>query len=72
MENDRSGLTPRTRDVLGVEIPLIVLPVAAGRVLAHVVEVAAMNQRLKLLGHDAAKELDERLMQVLSHKRSAG
>ncbi|HMP77695.1 MAG TPA: HPr(Ser) kinase/phosphatase [Kiritimatiellia bacterium] len=69
MESDRSGLTPQTRDVLGVNIPLITLPVAAGRDLAHVVEVAALNQRLKNLGHDAAKELDEKLIHSLSTRK---
>lgn len=69
IEHDRSGLTPQMRDVLGVRIPLITLPVAAGRDLAHVVEVAAMNQKLKDLGHDAAKELDEKLIQSLARAR---
>jgi HPr kinase/phosphorylase len=69
MEADRSGLTPETRDVLGVKIPLVTLPVAAGRDLAHVIEVAALNQRLKNLGHDAAKELDQKMIDVLSRKR---
>ena len=70
MENDRSGLSPQVRDVLGVRIPLITLPVAAGRDLAHVVEVAALNEKLKNLGHDAAKELDEKLISVLSQRRT--
>ena len=69
MESDRSGLTPQTREVLGVQIPIITLPVAAGRDLAHVVEVAALNQRLKNLGHDAAKELDEKLIHSLSTRK---
>lgn len=68
-ENDRIGLTQESRDVLGVTIPLITLPVAAGRDLAHAVEVAALNQKLKQLGHDAAKELDEKLMAVLDRRR---
>ena len=70
MEHDRSGLTPRTREVLGVQIPVITLPVAAGRDLAHVVEVAALNEKLKHLGHDAAKELDEKLIHNLTQMRS--
>jgi serine kinase of HPr protein (carbohydrate metabolism regulator) len=37
--------------------------------LAHIIEVAAMNEKLKRLGHDAAKELDEKLMAALT-KRS--
>lgn len=69
MESDRSGLTPQFRDVMGVPIPLITLPVAAGRDLAHVVEVAALNQKLKNLGHDAAKELDEKLVKSLLERR---
>jgi HPr kinase/phosphorylase len=68
-EHDRSGLTPQSREVLGVSIPLITLPVAAGRDLAHVVEVAALNEKLKHLGHDAAKELDEKLIQKFAQKR---
>ena len=72
MEEDRSGLTPETRDVLGVKIPLVTLPVAAGRDLAHVIEVAALNQRLKNIGHDAAKELDQKMMDVLSRRRGKG
>ncbi len=69
MEHDRSGLTPKTREVLGVQVPVITLPVAAGRDLAHVVEVAALNEKLKNLGHDAAKELDEKLIHNLTQKR---
>jgi len=70
MEHDRSGLSPQVRDVLGVKVPLITLPVAAGRDLAHVVEVAALNEKLKNLGHDAAKELDEKLISVLAQRRT--
>ena len=65
---DRTGLKPQMRDVLGTEIPYMVLPVAPGRDMAHVIEVAALNQKLKQLGHDAAKELDERVVKMLSKK----
>ncbi len=69
VEDDRTGLAPQTRDVLGVKIPVITVPVAAGRDLAHVVEVAALNQKLRQLGHDAAKELDEKLVGILTKKQ---
>lgn len=69
IELDRTGLNPTTRQVLGVEVPLITLPVDAGRDLANVIEVAALNQRLKKLGHDAAKELDDKLIDLLSRRR---
>ena len=68
VEDDRTGLARQTRDVLGVRVPQITIPVAAGRDLAHVVEVAALNERLKQLGHDAAKELDEKLVLTLTQK----
>ena len=70
IEDDRTGLARQTREVLGVQIPLITIPVAAGRDLAHVVEVAALNERLKQLGHDAAKELDEKLVLTLTQKKA--
>jgi HPr kinase/phosphorylase len=69
VELDRTGLNPATRDVFGVSVPLVTLPVDAGRELAHVIEVAALNQRLKMLGHDAAKELDDKLIGLLSKRR---
>lgn len=71
IEDDRTGLAPQERNVLGVRIPVITLPLAPGRDLANIVEAAALNFRLKQLGHDAAKELDERLMAILSRKDSS-
>ncbi len=63
---DRSGQGARTRTFLGVEIPCVSIPVAPGRDVANIVEVAALDMMLKRLGHDAAKELDEKLISVLS------
>jgi len=65
---DRTGLDTQFRNVLGMDIQLITVPVAAGRDLTNVVEVAALNQRLKQMGHDAAQELDERLKVALARK----
>ncbi|MBI3986332.1 MAG: HPr(Ser) kinase/phosphatase [Lentisphaerae bacterium] len=61
-----SGLTPKTRELLGVRIPHLVIPVAPGREMANIIEVATLNEKLKRLGHDAAKELDEKLMSVMA------
>lgn len=66
VEEDGLGLTPQTRTLLGVPIPHITLPVAPGRELANLVEVATLNEKLKRLGHDAAKELDEKLMRLMT------
>ena len=65
-EADRSGQGIRVRNILGVEIPQLALPVAPGRDMANLVEVAALDLKLKRLGHDAAKELDEKLIAVLA------
>lgn len=66
VSEDRSGQTGGVRSILGVEVPCISLPVAPGRDVANVIEVAALDQMLKRLGHDAAKELDEKLISILS------
>lgn len=68
VDDDRTGLVPQTRELMGEPVPLISLPVAAGRSMANVVEVAALNQKLKNLGHDAAKELDEKVVKTLARK----
>lgn len=65
-EEERTGLVQNTREVLGVAIPHYTIPVAAGRDIVNIVEAAALNFRLRQLGHDAAKELDQRLMAFLS------
>lgn len=65
-DEDRSGNSPLTRELLGVAVPQVVIPVAAGRDLVNVIETAALDQKLKRLGHDAAKEFDERLMDLMT------
>lgn len=65
--SNRSG----TKTYLGVEIPQVFICVEPGRDLANVIETAALNMKLRRLGHDAEKELDERLMALLSDGRDA-
>jgi len=57
--------------ILGVEVPMLRIPVRSGRDIAHLVQVAALNQKLRLLGHDATKELDERVVRELTKKRGS-
>jgi HPr kinase/phosphorylase len=59
---ERTGVESGSMDVLGVSVPCYSLPVSSGRDMANVIEAAALNYKLKLLGHDAAKELDEKIM----------
>lgn len=60
-EYDRLGLTVDTQEILGVAIPLIRMPVAPGRNVAMLVEVAARNSLLRSRGRHAAQRLAERL-----------
>ena len=53
---DRLGLDEKTIDILGVSISSITVPVKPGRNLAVILEVAAMNQRQKFMGFNAAAE----------------
>ena len=63
---DRLGKVEETTKILGVDVPRIVLPVRPGRNLAIVIEVAARNHRLRKLGYNAAKTLDDRLREMAS------
>ena len=58
---DRMGLENQTTSILGLEIPSLTIPVKPGRNLAIIIEVAAMNNRQKKLGYNAAKDLLQRL-----------
>jgi HPr kinase/phosphorylase len=60
-EYERLGLDDDFYEVLGLRIPLIQMPVAPGRNIAILVEVAARNQLLRARGHHAARELARRL-----------
>ncbi len=57
---DRIGGEGGMEEILGVKVPKITLPVSPGRNLAILIEVAARNHRLKLMGYDAAQELIQR------------
>ena len=54
---DRMGLDNQYINLLGVEVPIITVPVKPGRNLAIIVEIAAMNNRQKKMGYNAAHEL---------------
>jgi HPr kinase/phosphorylase len=68
-EYDRLGLEDAQYETLGVRVPTIRMPVAPGRNLAILVEVAARNQLLRSGGHHAARRLVERLEEQLGHAR---
>lgn len=58
---DRLGLNTEFTEILDIKVPSITIPVKPGRNLAVIVEVAAMNNRQKRMGYNAAEELNLRL-----------
>ena len=58
---DRMGVDTQYASILGVKIPSLTIPVKPGRNLAVILEVAAMNNRQKKMGYNAATELLDRL-----------
>lgn len=58
---DRLGLEEQFKDVLGVQVPLYTIPVTPGRNLAVILEVAAMNNRQRKMGYNAAVEFNEQV-----------
>ena len=48
---ERLGFEEKTIDILGVNLPHLTIPVSPGRSVATIVEVAARNQILKIMGH---------------------
>jgi HPr kinase/phosphorylase len=60
-EYDRLGLSDETFMILGIEKPLVRMPVAPGRNIALLVEVAARNQLLRKGGYDAARRFVEQV-----------
>jgi HPr kinase/phosphorylase len=65
-EYDRLGLDEQSYEVLGTRIPMIRMPVAPGRNISILVEVAARNQLLRARGHHAARRLVSRLNEQLA------
>ena len=58
---DRLGLDGETINILGIDVPSITIPVTPGRNLAIIIESAAMNNRQKKMGYNAAQELLHKL-----------
>ncbi|MBM3870925.1 MAG: HPr(Ser) kinase/phosphatase, partial [Verrucomicrobia bacterium] len=59
---DRLGMEEEFESILGTRIPRVTIPVRPGRDLARLIEVAALQVKLRRAGHNPAKELNDRLM----------
>jgi HPr kinase/phosphorylase len=65
---ERTGLEENFYDILGIRVPHVELYVRPGRDMARLVEVAALVQALKKIGHDPAREFNDRLIAHMSEQ----
>ncbi|MFS0724717.1 HPr(Ser) kinase/phosphatase [Paenibacillus sp. 1P07SE] len=63
---DRLGLDEETTRIIDTDVPLITVPVRPGRNLAVIIEVAAMNYRLKRMGYNAALQFTNKLTETIA------
>ncbi len=67
---DRMGIDNEYTEILGLKVPVLTIPVKPGRNLAIIIEVAAMNNRQKKMGFNAAKELLQSLGMDVSQEET--
>ncbi len=65
---DRIGLDREFYEILGLQVPHLTIPVRPGRDMARLIEVAAMDQKLKGLGHNSAIEFNTKLLNLMERK----
>jgi HPr kinase/phosphorylase len=70
-EVDRIGLDQEYFEILDILIPHITIPVRTGRDLARLVEVAALDQKLKSSGQNSAVEFNQRLLKTMQKKKTS-
>lgn len=62
---ERTGLTGKSTTVLGVDLPMVVIPLNPGKNITVICEVVAMNHLLRYSGIDSALEFNQRLIQQM-------
>ncbi len=65
---DRLGAERANYEILRIKVPQVIIPVRPGRDIAQLIEVAALDQKLKSMGHNSAKELNARLLERMRTK----
>jgi HPr kinase/phosphorylase len=69
-EVDRIGLDREFYEILGLKVPHVTIPVRPGRDMARLIEVAAMDEKLKDLGQNAALDFNTKLLRLMEEKRA--
>jgi HPr kinase/phosphorylase len=67
-EVDRIGIDQESYEILKLKVPHVTIPVRPGRDIARLVEVAAMDQKLKGLGRNSAAEFNDKLLNLMETK----
>jgi len=67
-EYDRLGLDEESQKILGVDVPKVTMPVATGRDVALLVEIAVRNQLLRRRGYSAAREMAAKVHDEIARK----
>jgi HPr kinase/phosphorylase len=69
-EVDRIGLDREFYEILKLQVPHVTIPIRPGRDIARLIEVAAMDQKLKALGRNSAMDFNENLLNIMSPKET--
>lgn len=66
---DRIGLEEKSIEILGVNLPYLILPVKPGRDVVLLLETIALNHRLKCMGYNSAQEFSTKVLALTAQKR---
>jgi HPr kinase/phosphorylase len=67
-EIERTGLTGKSTTILGIDLPMVVIPLNPGKNITVICEVIAMNHLLRYSGVDSAKEFNQRLIKQMAEQ----
>src|SRR5437764_458519 len=71
-EIERVGIERESYEILGLEVPHVTIPVRPGRDIARLIEVAAMDQKLKGLGQNSAVDFNTKLLNLMEPRSTNG
>ena len=69
---ERLGLEENLTRILGVEVPVVMIPVSPGKNITVISEVIAMNQMLKVYGENTAERFSQKLAEEIKRRRATG
>ena len=70
-EADRLGLEEKTTDIMGIQIPQVVLPIVPGKNITVLAETIALNHLMRISGLNSAQTLNEKLLERMEKKKLA-